>query len=70
MKTQISTDLFLLQSLNESVLQPIGVLGLQGLLLIGRHALLTEDATTFLLLPVWGEVSPALGTEERLHVWQ
>lgn len=64
------TDLFLLQSFNKRILQPVGVLGLQGLLLIGRHALLAEDTAALLLLPVWSKVSPALSTEERLHLWQ
>ena len=63
-------DLLLLQSLHEGVLQPVGVLRLQSLLLIGRHALLTEDPPALLLLPVGGEVGSALGAEERLHAGQ
>ena len=59
-----STDLLLLQGLDERVLQPVGVLGLQGLLLIGRHAQLTEDAPALLLLPVGGEVRLALGAQK------
>lgn len=63
-------DLLLLQSLNKGVFQPVGVLRLQSLLLIGRHALLTKDPPTLLSLPVGGEVSSALGTEERLRAGQ
>lgn len=63
-------DLLLLQGLDEGVLQPVGVLGLQSLLLIGRHALLAEDAAALLLLPVRGEVGSALGAEERLRAGQ
>lgn len=67
---QLKANLFLLQGLNKGVLQTVSVFSLQGLLLVGGHALLTQDATTFLLLPVRGEVSPALGTEEWLHACQ
>ena len=62
--------LFLLQGLHKGVLQSVGMLRLQSLFLIGRHALLTEDSSTLLLLPVRGEVGSALGTEERLHAGQ
>lgn len=64
------SDLLLLQGLDEGVLQPVGVLRLQGLLLIGRHALLAEDPPALLLLPVRSEVGSALGAEERLHAGQ
>lgn len=66
----VGVDLLLLQRLHEGILQPVGVLRLQGLLLIGRHALLAEDPPTLLLLPVGGEVGPALSTEEGLHPCQ
>lgn len=46
------------------------MLGLQSLFLIGCHALLAEDPPTLLLLPVGGEVSSALGAEERLQTGQ
>lgn len=65
-----SSDLLLLQGLHKGILQPIGVLRLQSLLLIGRHALLTEDSPILLLLPVGCEVGSALGAEERLHAGQ
>lgn len=65
-----AVDLLLLQSLHKGVLQPVSVLRLQSLLLIGRHALLAEDSPALLLLPVGGEVGSALGTEEGLHAGQ
>lgn len=40
------------------------MLGLQCLLLVGGHALLTENLPTLLLLPVRGEVCAALGTNK------
>lgn len=43
------------------------MLCLQRLLLIGSHALLAQDLPIFLLLPVRGEVSAALGTDKGLH---
>lgn len=46
------------------------MLCLQSLFLIGCHALLAEDSPTLLLLPVGGEVSSALGAEERLQTGQ
>lgn len=46
------------------------MLCLQSLFLIGCHALLAEDSPTLLLLPVRGEVSSALGAEERLQTGQ
>lgn len=64
------TDLLLLQGLHKGVLQPVGVLRLQSLLLVGCHALLTEDSSALLLLPVGSEVGSALGAEERLHAGQ
>lgn len=63
-------DLLLLQRLDESVLQPVRVLRLQCLLLIGCHALLTQDPPTLLPFPVGGEVSSALGAEKWLHAGQ
>lgn len=66
----MDADLFLLKSLHKSVLQSICMLRLQGLLLIGCHALLAEDPAALLLLPVGCEVRSALGTEERLHARQ
>ena len=63
-------DLLLLQGLDEGVLQAVGVLRLQGLLLVGGHALLAEDPPALLLLPVGGEVGPALGAVEGLHAGQ
>lgn len=53
--------LLLLECLNKCCLQPIGVLGLQGLLLIGRHALVTEDGPSLLLSPAGGKVCLTLG---------
>lgn len=61
------TCLLLLQSLDEGVLQPVGVLCLQCLLLVGSHALLAQDLAIFLLLPVRGEVGAALSADEGLH---
>lgn len=46
------------------------MLCLQSLFLVGCHALLTEDSPALLLLPVGGEVSSALGAEERLQTGQ
>lgn len=63
-------DLLLLQRLHKRVLQPVGVLRLQSLLLIGGHALLTQDPPTLLPFPVGGEVSSALGAEKWLHAGQ
>lgn len=60
-------DLLLLQSLDEGVLEPVGVLRLEGLFLIGHHALLAQDSPALLLLPVGGEIRSALGTEEGLR---
>lgn len=59
--------LLLLQGLDEGCLQSIGVLGLQGLLLIGGHALLAHDGTALLLTPAAGEVGLALSACERLR---
>lgn len=67
---QSGADLLLLQGFDEGVLQPVGVLGLQSLLLIGGHALLAQDPAALLLLPVGGEVGSALGAEEGLHAGQ
>lgn len=54
--------LLLLEGLDESGLQTAGVLRLQHLLLVGAHAMLTEDGATVLLLPpARGEVSLTLG---------
>lgn len=58
--------LLLLQGLDEGCLQSIGVLGLQGLLLVGGHALLAHDGTTLFLTPAAGEVSLTLSARERL----
>lgn len=69
-KRTSGADLLLLQGLHKGVLQPVGVLCLQSLLLIGRHALLTEDTAALLLLPVRGEVGPALGAEEWFRAGQ
>lgn len=54
--------LLLLECLNESCFQPTGVFSLQGLLLIGRHALVAEDGPSLLLPPAGGEVCLTLGT--------
>lgn len=70
MQRDSGTHLLLLQGLHKGVLQPVGVFCLQSLLLIGSHALLTEDSPALLLLPVRGEVGSALGTEEGLHAGQ
>lgn len=58
--------LFLLQGLDKRSLQPIGVLGLQGLLLIGGHAICTEDgpALGLVLPPTAGKIGDALGAGE------
>lgn len=53
--------LFLLERLDKGCLQPIGVLSLQGLLLIGRHALVTENVPGLLLSPAGGKVRLTLG---------
>lgn len=53
--------LLLLECLNEGRLQPIGVFSLQGLLLIGRHALVTENVPGLLLSPAGGKVRLTLG---------
>lgn len=53
--------LLLLECLNKGRLQPVGVLGLQGLLLIGGHALVTENVPGLLLPPAGGKVCLTLG---------
>ena len=53
--------LLLLECLNKGRLQPIGVLSLQGLLLIGRHALVTKDGPSLLLSPAGRKVRLTLG---------
>lgn len=70
LKWRGGAHLLLLQGLNEGVLQPVGVLSLQSLLLIGCHALLAKDSAALLLLPMGGKVSSALGAEERLQTGQ
>lgn len=42
------------------------MLSLQGLLLIGGHALLTHDGTALLLAPATGEISLTLSAGEWL----
>lgn len=59
--------LLLLQGLDEGCLQSIGVLGFQGLLLIGGHALLAHDGTALLLTPAAGEVGLTLSACEWLR---
>lgn len=54
--------LLLLKCLHEGCLQPASVLSLQGLLLIGRHTLVTEDGPCLLFSPARGEVCLTLGT--------
>ena len=58
--------LLLLQGLHERRFEPVGVLGFQRLLLIGRHTVLTEDgpALCLVLPPAAGEVGAALGAGE------
>lgn len=55
--------LLLLQRFDERGFQPIGVLGFQGLLLIGGHAVFAKDSATFglVLPPPTREVGVALG---------
>ena len=64
------SDLLLLQGLDKGVFQTVCVFCLQSLLLVGGHALLAEDPSALLLLPVGGEVGPALGAVEGLHAGQ
>lgn len=59
-----ASHLLLLQSFHERVFQPVGVLGLESLLLVGGHALLAQNLTALLLLPVRGEIRAALGTNK------
>lgn len=59
-----ASHLLLLQRFHERVFQPVGVLGLESLLLVGGHTLLTQNLTALLLLPVRGEVRAALGTNK------
>lgn len=58
----------MLQGFDESALQPIGVLGFQGLFLVGGHALFAEDGPAFRLVlpPATGKVSGALAAHKRL----
>lgn len=58
--------LLLLQRLDERGLQPVRVLGLQGLLLIRRHAGFAHDGPVLLLPPAAGEVGLALSAHVGL----
>lgn len=53
--------LLLLQGLDEGRLKTVGVLRLQGLLQVGRHALVAQDGAALLRAPARREVSLALG---------
>lgn len=60
--------LLLLQRLDKRSFKTIRMLGFQSLLLIGRHAVFTENCPSFSLIlpPAAGEVSIALGADEGL----
>lgn len=60
--------LLLLQCFDKRGFQPIRMLGFQSLLLIGWHAIFAEHRAAFRLVlpPAAGEVSIALGTDERV----
>lgn len=58
--------LLLLQGLDEGGLEPVRVLGLQRLLLVGGHAGLAHDGAVLLLPPAAREVRVALRTQVGL----